>query len=93
MQNDQERIHACLEAIGIRASGAAIGLIQLITELRNVGVLTPEAIGRIKEAIITDLAASRPRSQTSAEYEQRVRERIDILVPADGTPAELRVRH
>ena len=84
MQSDQERIHANLEAIGIRASGAAVGLFQLLRELLDVGVLDGAAVNRIKEAVITDLAASRPRSQTLADFEQRVRERMDALVPVNG---------
>jgi len=83
MQSDQERIHANLEAIGIRASGAAIGLFQLLKELLDANVLDGEAVNRIKEAVITDLAASRPRSQSLADYEQRVRERMDTLLPID----------
>lgn len=81
MQNDQERIHANLEAIGIRASGAAIGLFQLLKELRDANLLGADAINRIKEAVITDLAASRPRSQSLADYERSVRERMDALLP------------
>jgi hypothetical protein len=92
MQSDQERIHANLEAIGIRASGAAVGLFQLLKELLDAGVLGPDAVCRIKEAVITDLAAGRPRSQTLAEYEQRVRERMDTLVPVEPT-LEAPLRH
>jgi hypothetical protein len=89
MQDDRERIHANLEAIGIRASGAAVGLFQLLKELLDAGVLDRAAIDRIKEAVITDLAASRPRSQTLAEYQARVRERMDTLVPVDRDPAHV----
>jgi hypothetical protein len=92
MQSDQERIHANLEAIGIRASGAAVGLFQLLKELLDAGVLDGAAINRIKEAVITDLAASRPRSQSLADYEQRVRERMDTLVPVRDAEAAA-VRH
>lgn len=92
MQSDQERIHANLEAIGIRASGAAIGLFQLLKELLDAGVLGGEAVNRIKEAVITDLAASRPRSQSLADYEQRVRERMDTLLPIDQQ-GEAPLRH
>ena len=87
MQNDHERIHANLESIGIRASGAAIGLFQLMRELLDAGVLDRAAIDRIKEAVIVDLAASRPRSQTLADYQQRVRERMDMLVPVNDDTA------
>jgi len=92
MQSDQERIHANLEAIGIRASGAAVGLFQLLRELLDVGVLDGAAVNRIKEAVITDLAASRPRSQTLADYQQRVRERMDTLVPVGDAEAAV-IRH
>lgn len=93
MQNDPERIHANLEAIGIRASGTAIGLFQLLKELLDAGVLGREAINRIKEAVITDLAANRPRSQTLAEYEQRVRERMDTLIPVEPDAGGSSMRH
>ncbi|TPG16684.1 hypothetical protein EAH87_13605 [Sphingomonas koreensis] len=90
MQNDQERIHANLEAIGIRASGAAIGLFQLLKELLDADVLGADAVNRIKEAVITDLAATRPRSQSLADYERRVRERMDTLLPvSDEKPSPL----
>ena len=90
MLNDHERIHANLEAIGIRASGAAIGLFQLLKELRDADVLGADAINRIKEAVITDLAATRPRSQSLADYERRVRERMDTLLPvSDEKPSPL----
>ncbi|MGN6619946.1 MAG: hypothetical protein ACTHKR_02635 [Sphingomonas sp.] len=88
--NDHERIHANLEAIGIRASGAAIGLFQLLKELRDADLLGADAINRIKEAVITDLAATRPRSQSLADYERRVRERMDTLLPVnDDKPSPL----
>lgn len=90
MVNDHERIHANLEAIGIRASGAAIGLFQLLKELRDADLLGADAINRIKEAVITDLAATRPRSQSLADYERRVRERMDTLLPVnDDKPSPL----
>ncbi|HEX7657431.1 MAG TPA: hypothetical protein VF404_10590 [Sphingomonas sp.] len=90
MVNDHERIHANLEAIGIRASGAAIGLFQLLKELRDADLLGADAINRIKEAVITDLAATRPRSQSLADYERRVRERMDTLLPvSDDKPSPL----
>lgn len=81
MTSDHQRLHADVEAIGIRASGAAIGLFQLLKELLEAGVLTGDAVGRIKEAVISDLSATRPRSQTLADYQKRVRDRMDALVP------------
>jgi hypothetical protein len=93
MLSDQERIHANLEAIGIRASGTAVGLFQLMKELLDAGVLEGAAVSRIKEAVITELAASRPRSQTLADYEQRVRERMDTLIPVEPDTGSAPMRH
>ncbi|MGN6374064.1 MAG: hypothetical protein ACTHMG_00765 [Sphingomonas sp.] len=93
MRNEQDRIHADLEAIGIRASGTAVGLFQLLKELLAAGVLGGDAVERIKEAIICDLAKQRPRSQTHAAYEQRVRERMDHLLPLAHDEASTAVRH
>jgi hypothetical protein len=81
MKNEHDRIHVDLEAVGIRASATAIGLFQLLKELLAANVLGRDAIERIREAIITDLTTNRPRSQTLAAYEQRVRERMDHLLP------------
>ncbi len=81
MQSDSERIHADLDAIGMRASGTAVGLLALLKELLDAGVLGRDAIERIREAIIADVSGSRPRSQTQAEFERKVRERMNNLLP------------
>ncbi|HVJ00303.1 MAG TPA: hypothetical protein VM657_14695 [Sphingomonas sp.] len=81
MQNDSERVRADLDAIGMRASGTAVGLLQLLKELLDAGVLGHDSVERIREAIIADVAGQRPRSQTQAEFEKRVRERMDHLLP------------
>lgn len=88
MQSDHDRIHADLEAMGIRTSGTAIGLFQLLKELLAANVLGRDAVERIREAIISDLATKRPRSQTLADYEQRVRERMDHLLPLAQEPSD-----
>jgi hypothetical protein len=89
MQNDRDRIHADLEAVGIRASGTAIGLFQLLKELLKAGVLDRAAIERIREAIILDLTTVRPRSQTRDEYERRVRARMDNLLPLAADASDI----
>jgi hypothetical protein len=81
MQSESERMHADLDAIGMRASGTAVGLLALLKELLESGVLGRDSVERIREAIIADVAGQRPRSQTQAEFEQRVRERMDHLLP------------
>ena len=84
MQSDSERIHADLDAIGMRASGTAVGLLALLKELLDAGALGRDSIERIREAIIADVAGSRPRCQTQAEFERKVRERMDNLLPLES---------
>ena len=80
---DCHRVHAALDAIGMRQSGTGAGLLALLGELLQAGVLDGAAIGRIKEAIIGDIGVSRPRATTQAEFEKMVRERLDALLPVD----------
>ena len=80
---DCHKVHAGLDAIGMRASGTGAGLLALLGELLDAGVLDRGAIGRIKEAIIADVGVSRPRAMTNAEFEQMVRSRLDSLLPVE----------
>lgn len=79
---DCHRIHAALDSIGMRQSGTGAGLLALMRELRDAGVLDGAAIGRIKEAIVADIGVSRPRTTSHAEFEHMVRLRLDSLLPA-----------
>ena len=81
MQSESDRVRGDLDAIGMRASGTAVGLLALIRELLEAGVLGHDSIERIREAIIADVAGQRPRSQTQANFERSVRERMDHLLP------------
>src|SRR3546814_1413771 len=76
----------------MRASGSAVGLLQLLKELLDARGLGHDAVERIREAIIADVAGARPRSQTQADFEKRVRERMDHLLPL-GPEAEAPVSH
>jgi hypothetical protein len=78
---DCQRIHAALDAIGMRQSGTGVGLLALMRELLDAGVLDGAAIGRIKESIVADIGVTRPRTSTHAEFERMVRMRLDALVP------------
>lgn len=48
---------------------------------REAGVLGDEAIGRIKDSIHRELAASRPRGRDRAEFEETLRNRLDTIFP------------
>src|SRR3546814_3882470 len=68
MQSDSDRVRADLDAIGMRASGSAVGLLQLLKELLDARVLGHDVVERIREAIIADVAGARPRSPRSEEH-------------------------
>src|SRR3546814_9371249 len=92
MQSDSDRVRADLDAIGMRASGSAVGLLQLLKELLDARVLGHDAVERIREAIIADVAGARPRSQTQDDFEKRERERMDHLLP-HGPEEEAPISH
>lgn len=73
------QLHEAVSFVGLRAQATAIGFLQLTAELRRAGVLDEDAVGRIKEAIATNLALSRPRKRPREEYEAMVQRRLDIL--------------
>ena len=86
---EARQLHDTVGYIGLRAQSTAIGLLQLTTELVRAGVLGDDAIQRIKDAILTDLFLSRPRSRARDEYETMLRKRLDALIPLHGAiPAE-----
>src|SRR3546814_9390278 len=49
MQSDSDRVRADLAAIGMRASGSAVGLLQLLKELLDARVLGHDAVERSEE--------------------------------------------
>ncbi|WP_213980058.1 hypothetical protein [Sphingomonas sp. dw_22] len=75
------RRHESLEYIGLRAQATMVGLSQLCTELVAAGVLSDDAIGRIKDAIRQDISVSRPRIRNHAEFDQALKVRLDAIFP------------
>jgi hypothetical protein len=95
-ESEEGRVHEAIGFVGLRAHATAVGLLQLSAELVRAGVIDEAAITRIKEAIARDIALSRPRSASKAEYEATVRRRLDALFagrenvgagPASAPPA------
>lgn len=74
-----KQTHDLISFVGLRANATAVGLLQLSAELVRAGVLGDDAIKRIKEAIVNDLALNRPRSRTKDEFERTTRLRLDRL--------------
>lgn len=77
--SDARKLHEDVEMVGLRAQATAVGLVQLAVELKAAGVLTGDAIGRIKAAILSDIMLTRPISVPRSEYEATIRRRLDAL--------------
>lgn len=84
---EAKRLHESIGFVGLRAQATAVGLLQLSAELRRAGVIDEDAIARIKEAIATDIALSRPSSLTKEEFETTTRRRLDSLFASEGMPS------
>lgn len=102
MDHDQteraRELHRTLEFIGLRAQATTVGLLQLCAELVNAGVLSDEAIARIKDAIFQEIAVTHPRGYNRGEFERTLKQRLDAIFPRSsdnhartrvGTAAEL----
>ena len=75
----ERQLHDTMSLIGLRAHATAVGLVQLCAELCQAGVLSQDALARIKEAIVKEIALGRPRSSDRAGYEAALRCRLDAL--------------
>jgi len=72
-------LHETIDFIGMKTHATAVGFVQLSVELVRAGVLTEDAIDRVKEAIFNDIALSRPNSRPKEAFESDMRRRLDRL--------------
>lgn len=72
--------HQALAMLGVRDTGTTIGLLQLCSELQHAGVLDAAAVERIKDAIVSDISLSCPRSRERAAFALDIRHRLDGLM-------------
>ena len=76
----------------MRSQTSAAGLIQLCAELYRSGVLTGDAVERIKDAMIRELIDQAPRSVTKHAFRSEVYNRLDKAFaqcePSAGPPAQ-----
>jgi len=79
MREEDKRLHYELGNVGLRAQATAAGFLQLCAELRDTGILSEQAIERIKDRIARDITLSAPRSTTPEEFRREVRARLDRL--------------
>jgi hypothetical protein len=89
--NDARQLNSELGLVGLRAQATAVGLVQLCSELRSAGVLSDEAVARIKAAIADQIVVSYKPSRGREAFEASLHRRLDRLFPAsrhDGEPAK-----
>ena len=79
MREEDKKLHYELGNVGLRAQATAAGFLQLCAELRDTGILSEQAIERIKDRIARDITLSAPRSMTPDDFKRDVRGRLDRL--------------
>lgn len=74
-----KQLHDLIGLLGLRAQATAVGLVQLAKELHKAGVLSDEAVARIKDAIFKDIALNRPRGRAKDQHERELRQRLEAV--------------
>lgn len=74
------RVNRDLQLIGFRAHATAIGLLQLVKELRAADNLSQDAVTRIRDAMIDDLSLSRSSHEKEEDFRSRLKTRLDGLL-------------
>jgi hypothetical protein len=82
-QVDGRRLHDDIGFLGIRTQATMVGVVKLACELTRAGVLQPEALDRIKDAIVQELSLTRPPASSRQEFERNTRRRLDALFAGD----------
>ena len=77
---ETRKMHLEVDLAGFRAHAAAVGFLQLIRELRRSGILDDAAVARVRDAVIDELALSRPMRSAENEFRQRLKARLDKLL-------------
>lgn len=77
---ESRKRHSEVSLTGFRAPATTVGLLQLIRELRRADVLDAAAVGRVRDAVIDELALSRPVHVADREFRDRLATRLDRLL-------------
>ncbi len=80
-----KKLHDTVSFVGLRAQATAVGLVQLVAELRRADILSNDAVERIKTAIAHDINVSRSATRNRAKFEAMVQHRLDILFAPQDT--------
>lgn len=72
--------HSSLNLAGFRALATAAGLLQLCRELETAGVLSSDAISRVRQSMFDELMHQAPRSLANDRaFARRLEERLTNL--------------
>ena len=82
--DDARRLNTEVGLVGLRAQATAVGLVQLCSELLQAGVLTNDAITRIKSAIADQIVVSYKPHRGREAFETSLHRRLDRLFPVVG---------
>ena len=74
------RQHAEITLAGFRSHAAAVGLIQLIRELRRARVLDDDAVGRVRDAVVDEFTLSKSVHVAERDFRDRLTARLDRLL-------------
>lgn len=90
---DAKQLHFDLANVGLRAQATAAGLVQLCRELQSAGILTPDAVDRVKDSITQEIGLAAPLHRRCEAYRNEARSRLDRIFAGDqqvGAAADLR---
>ena len=73
-------MHHSMKFLPMGSQSAAAGLIQLCAELHRSGLLTDDAMERIKSAIVDELTDRAPRSMTKNAFRSDTHDRLDKVL-------------
>jgi hypothetical protein len=88
-ERKEKKLHDIVALLGIRAHANMAGFVQLTRELARAGVLDPQAVERIKDAIVKDLSLDRPPNATKESFEDFAHRRLDAVFAGEESVGDL----
>ena len=80
---ESRKLHSEVDLAGFRAHATAVGVLQLIRELRRAKVLDDAAVGRVRDAVVDELELSRSVHVKEDDFRTRLAGRLDKLLAHD----------
>jgi len=83
-EQESRKRHDDVLLAGFRARASAVGLLQLVVELRRAGAIDADAVGRIRDAMAAELALDRSTARPDQEAQDSVLRHLDQLLAETG---------